>query len=160
MANAPVRLRLGRRLDAFLLRWLDAKQQEAYATLLSTLALPMSKLWEVYDGRGGAEIEFRADKSGLQLHLRRKQSLNAQEAWVLLTDVAHNLRAWLHPWMLTGSAFEAFGPKRLVSDLLNVPGQLCFENEQLTKVALWETHPYAAEMRLCLHNLLKTFNLD
>ena len=159
MTAAPAVLRLGRRVNAFLLRWRDPKQRYRYATLLSTLDLPQFTLWEIYDGRGGAETEFRADKSGLKLHLRRKHSLNAQEAWVILTDVAHNLLAWLHPWMLADSAFAAFGPKRLVSDLLNIPGQLVFEDMQLTKVALWETHPYAAEMRLCLQNLLKTFDL-
>lgn len=160
MAPAPVTLRLGRRADAFLLRWLDTKQRYGYATLWSTLSLSQFALWNTYDGRGGAEIEFRADKSGLQLHLRRKHSLAAQVAWVLLTDMAHNLLAWLQPWMLANSAFASFGPKRLVNDLLAIPGQLVFENGRLTKVALWETHPYADEMRLCLQNLLKTFDLD
>ena len=35
--------------------------------------------------------------SGLNLNLRRKHSLNAQEGWLVLTDVAHNLLAWLQP---------------------------------------------------------------
>ena len=160
IAPTPVKLRLGRRMDSYLLRWLNAKQKFAYATFLTTLPYPAFTQWDLYHGRGGAETEIRSDKSGLKLHQRRKQSLDAQEAWVVLTDVAHNLLAWLHPWMLTGSAFEAFGPKRLVHDLLNIPGKLFFEDGRLTKVALWETHPYADEMRLCLHNLLTTFDLD
>ncbi|RKY68538.1 MAG: hypothetical protein DRQ24_11585 [Candidatus Latescibacterota bacterium] len=155
-----LKLRLGRRLDSYLLRWLDAKQKFVYATLLTTLPYPVFTQWNVYNGRGGAETEIRSDKSGLKLHQRRKHSLNAQEAWIVLTDIAHNLLAWLCPWMLAGSAFEAFGPKRLVYDLLNIPGQLFFEDGRLTKVALWKTHPYADEMRLCLHNLLATFDLD
>ena len=160
MASAPVKLRFGRCVDAYLLRWLDAQQHFDYATLWSTLQLSRPALWAAYDGRGGAEIEFRSDKSGLKLHLRRKHSLAAQAAWILLTDIAHNLLAWLHPWMLNGTAFESFGPQRLVSDLLNIPGQLVFEDERLAKVALWETHPFASEMRLCLQNLLKIFDLD
>jgi hypothetical protein len=159
VAPTPVKLRLGRHLDTYLLRWLDAKQKFAYATLLTTLPYPVFTQWDVYHGRGGAEIEIRSDKSGLKLHQRRKKGLNAQEAWIVLTDVAHNLLAWLRPWMLTGSTFETFGPKRLVHDLLTIPGRLFFADGRLTKVALWETHPYADEMRLCLHNLLKTFDL-
>jgi hypothetical protein len=159
-APAPAKLRLGRRVDAFLLRWLDAKRKPVHATLLTTLPGPVFTQWDWYDGRGAAEVEIRSDKSGLRLPQRRKHSLDAQEAWIVLTDVAHNLLAWLRPWMLTGSAFEAFGPKRLVYDLLKIPGQLFFEEDRLTKVALWETHPYAHEVRLCLQKLLKTFDLD
>jgi hypothetical protein len=159
-APAPVKLRLGRCLDAYLLRWLDMKQKPRHATLLTSLPGPIFSQWAWYDGRGASEVEIRADKSGLRLPQRRKHSLDAQEAWIVLTDVAHNLLAWLQPWMLADSAFEAFGPKRLVYDLLNIPGQLFFEENRLTKVALWQTHPYAKEMQLCLHKLLKTFDLD
>lgn len=158
-APAPTALRLGRRLQAYLLRWRDAKQKMNHATLLTTLSYPIFRLWSLYDGRGSAEVEIRSDKSGLGLHLRRKQSLDAQEAWIVLTDVAHNLLAWLHPWMLAGSAFESLGPQRLVHDLLTIPGQVLFAQGRLQKVALWESHPYADEMRDCLHNLLKTFDL-
>ena len=147
-------------MDSCLLRWLDTKRKFAYATLLTTLPYPVFSQWDLYDGRGAAEVEIRSDKSGLKLHRRRKHSLNAQEAWIVLTDVAHDLLAWLGPWMLAGSAFEAFGPKRLVYDLLNIPGQLFFKEDRLVKVALWKTHPYADDMRLCLHNLLKTFDLE
>lgn len=146
-APAPVKLRLGHRLDAYLLRWLDMKQKPRHATLLTTLPGPIFSQWAWYDGRGASEVEIRSDKSGLRLPQRRKHSLDAQEAWIVLTDVAHNLLAWLQPWMLADSAFEAFGPKRLVHDLLNIPGQLFFEEDRLTKVALWQTHPYAEEMQ-------------
>jgi hypothetical protein len=160
IAPIPVNLRLGRHLDGYLLRWLGPQARPMHATLWSTLALSPFTLWSLYDQRGRAEVEFRADKSGLQLHLRRKHSLTAQEAWVLLTDIAHNLLAWLQPWMLADSAFATFGPQRVVQDLLTIPGLVFFDHGQLTKVALCETHPFADEMRLCLHKLLKTFALD
>ncbi|MCS7017350.1 MAG: transposase [Gemmatales bacterium] len=160
VAPAPVKLRMGRRLDAHLLRWLDGTGKPAFATLLTTLPYPAFTQWALYDGRGAAEVEIRADKSGLNLAHRRKHSLDAQEAWIILTDVAHNLLAWLHPWMLADSAFASFGPQRLVFDLLNIPGQLFFEDGRLIKVALWQTHPYAAGMAECLQKLLKTFDLD
>lgn len=159
-APTPVKLRLGRRLDSYLLRWLNSQHQLVHATLLTTLPGSVFQQWAWYEGRGATEVEIRTDKSALQLTHRRKHTLDAQEAWVILTDVAHNLLAWLRRWMLAGSALENFGPKRLVYDLLNIPGQLCFERGRLTKVALWKTHPYAADMRLCLHKLLQTFDLD
>ncbi|MEJ2555823.1 MAG: transposase [Anaerolineae bacterium] len=40
-APAPVKLRLGRRVNAYLLRWLDSKRKFAYATLLTTLPYPV-----------------------------------------------------------------------------------------------------------------------
>lgn len=159
-APAPSRLHLGRRLEAYLLHWYDTKQKLDHATLLSTLPLPVFDLWNVYDGRGTTEVEIRSDKSGLGLPLHRKRSFGAQEAWTVLTDVAHNLLAWLQPWMLAGSAFESFGPKRLVYDLFTIPGQIVFENGRLHQVTLLKTHPYADEMRYCLQRLLATFDLD
>ena len=78
-----------------------------------------------YQDRGGAEVEqFRNDKGGLQLEARRKRSFPAQKALILLTDLAHNLLADFHRQALVGSAFEAFGLKRIVRDLLQIPGRL------------------------------------
>jgi len=159
MAPAPKKLRLGRRMDAYLLRWHNQKRQLQHATLLTTLSYTPFALWNLYDGRGSTEIEIRADKSGLKLHLRRKQSLTAMEGWVILTDIAHNLIAWMRRWAFANTSFEAFGPQRIVEDLFTIPGQLWFENGRLTKVALDENHPYAENMQFCLHNLLKTFDL-
>ena len=88
-----------------------------------------------------------------------EQHLAAQEAWLVLTDIAHNLLAWLRPWMTDGSPFAGFGPQRPVDDLLTIPGQLHFEGERLERVALKASHPYAGEMQSCLHTLLKTFDL-
>lgn len=158
-APAPEQLRLGRRLDGYLLRWVDTRQQLTHATLFSTLALPVFSLWNLYDGRGATEVEIRADKSGLGLQRRRKHSLDAQAGWVLLTDVAHNLIAWLRGWMLAGSDLETFGPQRIVADLFTIPGRVSFKGGRLHKVGLWQSHPYASEMRFCLHQLLSTFDL-
>lgn len=158
-APAPIHPRLGRRIAAYVLRWRKTPETLNHATLWSTLDGPIFAQWQLYDGRGAMEMEIRADKSGLGLTQRRKQSLNAAEAWLVLTDVAHNLLAWLEPWMLAGSRFEGFGPQRIVRDLLTIPGSITFEDGRLHKVALLATHPYAAEMRACLHKLLITFDL-
>ncbi len=43
-----------------------------------------------YDLHGGAEIDIRDDKQGLLLTHRRRRLWHAQEALVLLNDLAHN----------------------------------------------------------------------
>ncbi len=158
-AVAPVTLRLGRRLQAYVLRWRNQRGALDHATLLTTLQDPIFQQWRMYDGRGAMEDEIRADKSGLDLCHRRKHSLNALEGWLVLTDVAHNLLAWLHPWMLSGSSFEGYGPQRIVRDLMSIPGHLTFEGDRLSKVALLTSHPFADKMRSCLHKLLVMFDL-
>ncbi len=158
-APTPRAVRLGRRLPSYLVRWRNAQEQLQHATRLSTLPDPVFPLWDRYHGRGAMEGEIRADKAGLALAQRRKHALNAQEAWLILTDVAHNLLAWLHPWMLAGSPFATFGPKRLVHDLLAIPGHVTFVEGRLHEVALLDTHPYAPDMRVCLAKLLQTFDL-
>ena len=66
-----------------------------HAYFVSTLTLPSKKHFlNFYNQRGGAEVEqFRQDKSGLALGIRRKQSFTGQTGYILLTDLAHNLLA-------------------------------------------------------------------
>jgi hypothetical protein len=104
-----------------------------------------------YNQRGGAEIEqFRADKSGLHLSARRKQSFVAQKALILLTDLAHNLLADFHSRALVDSRFADWGLKRIVRDLLAVPGRLHFRSGQLKRIELLASHPFADELIICL----------
>jgi len=105
---------------------------------------------QCYNNRGGAETEFRADKSGLHLSHRRKHRMNAQEGLVLITDLAHNLLADFEHQALTGTTFAGYGPKRIVRDLLAIPGRLYFEGGELKRINLLSTHPYATEMLNCL----------
>ena len=157
---APVSLRFGRQTHNYRLRWTSPKGKLSYATLISSLLdlTPLTTL-RLYDGRGADEAEIGSDKTGLLLPKRRKHSLAAQEALVLLTDVAHNLLAWLQPWALPDTPFAGFGPQRLVADLLSVPGHLDFENDRLVKVSLWQAHPYAEPLQIALVALLKYFDL-
>ena len=105
-----------------------------------------------YNKRGAAEVEqFRNDKSGLHLAVRRKRRLAAQESLVLLTDLAHNLLADFHHRALVGSCFESFGPKRIVRDLLAIPGMVMFdEASQVKSIDLLKSHPYAERLLICL----------
>jgi hypothetical protein len=157
---APAALRFGRRTHNYLLRWISPTGKLSYATLISSLLdldpLPTLRL---YDGRGADEGEIGSDKTGLLLPKRRKHSLAAQEALVLLTDVAHNLLAWLHPWALQDTPLAGFGPQRLVNDVLSIPGHLDFEHGRLVKVSLWQAHPYAKPVQIALVTLLRYFDL-
>ena len=104
-----------------------------------------------YNQRGGAEIEqFRADKDGLHLSSRRKQSFQAQRAIILMTDLAHNLLADFRHQALADSRFAHWGLKRIVRDLLAIPGRLYLSGSQLKRIELLATHPYADELTICL----------
>lgn len=139
----PVQIVVKRRLQ-------KGKLKHSY--YVTTLSFPSKRaLMERYNQRGGAEIEqFRADKSGLHLSARRKRNLAAQKALILLTDLAHNLLADFHSRALADSSFADWGLKRIVRDLLTVPGRLHFRLEQLKRIDLLASHPYADELIICL----------
>jgi len=110
-----------------------------------------------YDARGACETEIQADKGGLQLGRRRKKRLAAQEALVLLTDLAHNLLAWTGPWMFPTGPLSGMGPTQLVEDVLAIPGHLIFDGQVLRKIQLNALHPYAADVAAGLERLLDHF---
>ncbi len=158
VAIVPTAPRYARRTQTLLLRWTNQSPPPHYATLIHSL---LDQDWrtipDLFDGRGAMESEVKADKSGLLLPKRRKKRLAAQEALLLLTDLAHNLLAWSHVWMFRESRFRDSGPQALVNDILCIPGQVFFKGGRLHMVALRETHPYAAEMVICLTKLLQYF---
>jgi hypothetical protein len=154
----PEGVRYARRTQTLALRWITESNRERCALLIHTLLDedPL-RVVEYYDQRGGAmEVEsIKQDKFGLQLTHRRKRSWHAQEGWIILTDLAHNLLTWLHDWMFTGSAFQTYGNLRLAHDLLSIPGQLEFKGDKLQKVALQAAHPFAHDMQDCLVHLFQ-----
>ena len=104
-----------------------------------------------YNQRGSAEIEqFRDDKSGLHLSARRKRNFSAQTALVLLTDLTHNLLSDFRHRGLVNSRFANWGSKRIVRDLMSIPGKLYFEYGQLKRIDLLASHPYTDELIICL----------
>lgn len=127
----------------------DAFHHSYYVT---TLKLPSKgHFMTLYDDRGGAEVEqFRNDKSGLYLSARRKRSFLGQIALVLLTDLAHNLLTDFQHKALLGTRFEPFGQKRIVRDLLHIPGKLTFVNGQLKQIELLSSHENAKDLLICL----------
>ena len=133
----------------------DKKDKFTYSYYIFTIQMPSKRqLMNCYDQRGGAEVEqFRHDKSGLALNVRRKPRFHAQQALILLTDLAHNFLAYFHRVALANSTFTHLGPLRIVRDLLTIPGRLTFASGQLKRIDLLDTHPYAKEMLTCLQRL-------
>ena len=138
----PVRVFVKRRLK-------DGQFLHSY--YVSTLSLPSKASFQrLYDARGGAEVEqFRNDKSGLSLEARRKRSFTGQTGYILLTDLAHNLLADFAHCGLDGSSFASFGPKRIVRDLLNIPGLVNWSENQL-QIDLLSQNQFSKELAMCL----------
>ena len=118
---------------------------------VSTLSLPSKGGFQrLYDARGGAEIEqFRQDKSGLGLEARRKRSFAGQQGYILLTDLAHNLLADFAFYGLEESPMAGFGPKRIVRDLLNMPGLVIWHENGL-QIDLLSQKQFSTELAFCL----------
>lgn len=139
----PVRVFVKRRLK---------KGKPCYSYYVSSLSLPSKGHFrELYDDRGGAEVEqFRNDKNGLGLAARRKRDFLGQKGFVLLTDLAHNLLADFHHHALAGTQFEGYGPKRIVRDLLTMEGRLLFEAGELKRIELLSLKQNAKDLLMCL----------
>lgn len=126
-------------------------QRTRLAYLYSTLSGSGVQTVRLYDLRGGAETEFRADKSGGgQLHKRRKHKRDAQEVWIHLTDIAHNYFSWFAGHILADSRFEEYGPLRISRDLMHVPGLVEIRDRHLLSVKLLKSTPYASDLLACL----------
>jgi len=153
----PAPIDFGRPVQVMVKKWLHNKEWK-HSYYVTTLPFPSKQAFMArYDLRGGAEIEqFRADKSGLFLSARRKQSFTAQKALVLLTDLAHNLLADFHDRALDDSRFAHWGLKRIVRDLLAMPARLRFRQLQLYRIDLLKSHPYAKELLICLEKYCST----
>ena len=157
VAPVPTQVRYGRSVRTLALHWITEQGRQRYAMLLHTLLeKTIPQVLKLYDARGGTiESDLHQDKLGLQLIRRRKQQWSAQEAWIILTDIAHNLLVWSHDCMLSGSSFESYGMLRLIEDVLSIPGCLEFKGGILRKVSLQRTHPLAPETLSCLERLFK-----
>lgn len=126
-------------------------QRTRLAYLYSTLPSSGVQTARLYDQRGGAETEFRADKSGGgHLHKRRKHKRDAQEVWIHLNDMAHNYFSWFAGHILADSPFEGYGPLRISRDLMPVPGLVEIRDAQLLSVKLLKSSPYARDLLACL----------
>lgn len=145
--------------QCLLLCWQTPSGKIKYATLVcSVLAWRLHEIVAHYDDRGQCETEIQADKGGLKMERRRKKQLAAQEALILLTDLAHNLLAWTSRWMFPATeTLAGFGTTRLTEDVLCLPGRLLFHQDRLVEVQLNPRHPYASQVAAGLERLLAHF---
>jgi hypothetical protein len=147
-----------RPVQHLVLRWQTQKGQLKHSTVVcSVLEWSMAQIIAYYDDRGACETEIQADKGGLKLCKRRKKRAAAQEALILLTDVAHNTLAWVSHLMFPDGPLAHFGATRLIEDVLAIPGRLIFNQDQLVEAQLNELHPHAAQVALGLERLLDYF---
>jgi len=151
LGEVPAPLDYGRPVRVFVKRR-QKKDQFLYNYYVSTLSLPCKgQFLRLYNERGGAEVEqFRSDKSGLQLEVRRKHDFYAQKGFILLADLAHNLLADFHHRALCGSRFEGYGVKRLVRDLMATLRRLVFKQGKLVRVELLSKKQFSKELAICL----------
>ena len=144
--------------QSLLLRWFTHQGEEKLAIVVTSITTwSATEVIAQYDDRGACETEIQADKMGLKLERRRKKSAAAQEALVLLTDVAHNLLAWARHWMFPTGDLAHYGPLRLTEDVLCLPGRLLFDENRLVEVQLNELHPHAEEVQQAIERLLDHF---
>jgi hypothetical protein len=152
LGEVPPPVNYGRPVRVFIKRRLK-DGQFLHSYYVSTLVLPSKGAFlQLYDARGGAEIEqFRNDKDGLSMEARRKHSFLGQKGYILVTDLVHNLLADFHHRVLVGSRFEKYGLKRIVRDLLAVPGRLVFDDaHHLVRVELLSQNLFAEDLAICL----------
>ena len=158
VAHAVAPPSYARPCQCLVLRWCTPGDHIKHAVLISSLlAWSMAETIAHYDDRGACETEIQADKGGLKMERRRKKCLAAQEALILLTDLAHNLAAWTRQWMFLNQPLASFGTTRLTQDVLRLPGRLFFDQDQLTLVQLKQTHPHAKAVAAGLQRLLSHF---
>jgi hypothetical protein len=159
LAWSPLQLDLGWPTRTVVVRWATPTRYK-HALYITTLCdLNLIEIANLYDDRGGMEVEIQTDKMGLLLARRRKRRFAAQEMLILLNDWAHNLLAWFCTHALVGSRFADFGPKRIVRDLLTIPGEAITLDDELVELRLKASHPYAAEMTHCLDRLWQVTTL-
>ena len=88
---------------------------------------------------------------------RRKKQFNAQEALVLLTDLAHNIVAWPRHFWAAQPEIGDMGIFSIVNKIMPIPEKVMFADDHLVKVRLQATHPLAKPVLACLSRMLAEF---
>ena len=137
--------RYPRKTKTIVRRWLDGKGKVHKDYLVSTLLeLSAEEIAKLYDGRGGMEVDIKGDKRGLGIEKRRKKSFHAQEALVLLAQLAHNLIVWFKRWFLVGTAAAKLGVERLMREVMAMPAEARVgRRSKKLRLKLPELHPWA-----------------
>jgi Transposase DDE domain group 1 len=133
-----------RQTKTVLRRWRDRKGKLYTDYIVSTFThLKAAGIATLYDGRAGMESDMKGDKRGLGIEKRRKKSFPAQEAVVLLSQLAHNLLVWFKRHFLGGTAAQKLGVERLVREVLAMPAQARVGRRGRVRLRLPRLHPWA-----------------
>jgi hypothetical protein len=137
--------RYSRQTKTVVRRWSDKKGKVHTDYLLTTFThLDARGIATLYDGRAGMEADIKGDKRGLGIEKRRKKSFFAQEAVVLLSQLAHNLLAWFERRFLGGTKAERLGIERLVREVMAMPAQVRVGRRgRKVRLKLPHLHPWA-----------------
>lgn len=110
---------------------------------------PEQVLWAIvyaYDLRsGGIETSFRQSKEGLHIHHRNKRRFDAQEMLLLLAQLAQNVLLWFRRLLAKHAVrWRRFGLKRLLRDVLAIPGRLCLDEHCRVVGLIFDKHQPSA----------------
>lgn len=146
-ALAPEQLVFSRPTRTIAVRWRDKNKNLKHALYIVTdLVTPIPEICKQYSLRGGAEVDIRNDKQGILLTHRRKRLWNAQQAVILLDDLAHNWLTAFRDTALKGTRLQDYGVYRLIQEVMNIPGEAVIEDGKLIELRLLTTHPHAEIM--------------
>lgn len=138
--------RYARRSKTVVRRWFDEKSNRPYKDYLVSTFTELSawQMAKLYDARGGMEVDIRGDKRGLGIEKRRKKSFHAQEALVLLAQLAHNLLIFFERWFLGGTKAKKLGVERLVREVMRMPAEVRIGRRgKKVRLKLPHLHPWA-----------------
>jgi hypothetical protein len=137
--------RYARKSTIIVRRWLDEKDKPHQDYLVCSLhGLEAAQIAALYDGRGAMEVDIKGDKRGLGIEKRRKKSFPAQEALVLLAQLAHNLLIFFKRWFLGGTKAQKLGMERLVREVMRMPAEVRLGRRgKKVRLKLPYLHPWA-----------------
>jgi len=146
VALSPEPLEFGVPTRTLAVRWRDHHTHKLKHALyvVTDLHHSLPEVCQMYDLRGGLEVDIRDDKQGLLLTHRRKRYWYAQETLVLLNDLAHNLLSMFRRVVLADTPLAQWGPYRLIRDVLAIPGEAIIADDQLVELRLAQSHPLSA----------------
>jgi hypothetical protein len=137
--------RYARKSKSVVRQWFDEKGQPHQDYLVCSLhGLEAAQIATLYDSRGAMEVDIKGDKRGLGIENRRKKSFHAQEALVLLAQLAHNLLIFFKRWFLGGTEAQKLGVERLVREVMRMPAEVRVGRRgKKVKLKLPYLHPWA-----------------
>ena len=122
---------------------------------MSVILFDLNKFKLINDEYGHHEGDFVLNRfAEVMQHVFRQSDvigrLGGDEFGILLTDLAHNLLADFHHRALAGSRFQDYGPKRIIRDLLRMPGKLTFCDGNIAKIELLSQKQFSQDLLICL----------